>query len=58
MKCFGSQLVHNQPEGKPGVIDQVRDRNRFWGQLVGVGHAEPFASREPIGLSGLDHLLL
>jgi bacillithiol biosynthesis deacetylase BshB1 len=58
MKCFGSQLVHNQPEGKPGVIDQVRDRNRFWGQLVGVGHAEPFASREPIGLSGLDQLLL
>jgi bacillithiol biosynthesis deacetylase BshB1 len=58
MRAYRSQLVENQPEGKPGVIDSVCDRTRFWGHLVGVGHAEPFASREPVGFSSMDHLLL
>ena len=58
MRCYRSQLVDNQTSGKPGVIDAVRDRSRFWGNTVGVLHAEPFASREPIGLTGLDQLLL
>ncbi len=58
LRCYRSQLVDNQPEGRPGVIDAVFDRTRFWGHLVGVAHAEPFASREPVGLSGLDGLLL
>ena len=40
------------------VIQSVADRTRFWGQTAGVLHAEAFASREPIGLAGLDHLLL
>jgi bacillithiol biosynthesis deacetylase BshB1 len=58
LRCYGSQLVENQLDGAPGVIDSVRDRTRFWGHTVGVAHAEPFASREPIGLSSLEHLLL
>ena len=58
LTCYRSQLVDNQPAGKPGVIDSVCDRTRYWGHMVGVGHAEPFASREPVGLTGLDHLLL
>jgi bacillithiol biosynthesis deacetylase BshB1 len=58
LQCYESQLVENQPAGQPGVIETVCDRTRFWGQLVGVRHAEPFASREPIGLRGLDDLLL
>jgi len=57
-RAYRSQLVDNQPPGKPGVIDAVVDRNRFWGNTVGVRHAEPFASREPIGLTNLDTLLL
>lgn len=57
LRCYRSQLVENQPPGRPGVIDSVCDRTRFWGHLAGVLHAEPFASREPIGLSSLDHLL-
>jgi len=58
LRCYRSQLVDNQPAGKPGVIDSVCDRTRFWGQMAGVKHAEPFASREPVGLTSLDHLLL
>jgi len=57
-RAYRSQLIDNQAPGRPGVIDAVIDRNRFWGNTVGVRHAEPFASREPIGLTGLDGLLL
>jgi bacillithiol biosynthesis deacetylase BshB1 len=58
LDCYVTQLVANQPPGRPGVIDAVFDRTRFWGQTVGVRHAEPIASREPIGLANLDGLLL
>ncbi|MGO8899598.1 MAG: bacillithiol biosynthesis deacetylase BshB1 [Isosphaeraceae bacterium] len=58
LRCYRSQLVDNQSADKPGVIDSVCDRTRFWGHMVGVKHAEPFASREPVGLTSLDHLLL
>lgn len=58
LRCYASQLVDNQPAGRPGVIDSVADRSRFWGHTIGVRHGEPFASREPVGLSGLGDLLL
>lgn len=57
LRCYRSQLVDNQPSDRPSVIESVRDRSRYWGHLAGVMHAEPFASREPIGLSGLNSLL-
>jgi bacillithiol biosynthesis deacetylase BshB1 len=58
LRCYRSQLVDNQPPGRPGVIDSVADRTRFWGHVAGVAHAEPFASREPIGLKSLQEVLL
>jgi LmbE family N-acetylglucosaminyl deacetylase len=58
LRCYRSQLVDNQSDGRPGVIESVCDRTRYWGHMVGVLHAEPFASREPVGLTGIDHLLL
>jgi bacillithiol biosynthesis deacetylase BshB1 len=58
LEAYQSQLVLNQPSGSPGVIGGVFDRTRYWGQLVGTLHAEPFASREPLGLIGLDELLI
>jgi bacillithiol biosynthesis deacetylase BshB1 len=58
LRAYRSQLVDNQPAGRPGVIDSVCDRTRYWGHMAGVAHAEPFASREPVGLLRLDTLLL
>src|SRR3954468_24774416 len=58
LRCYRSQLVDNQPEGRPGVIDPVGARTGFWGHPVGARHAEPFDSREPIGLTSFDHLLI
>ncbi len=43
---------------KDAVVESVFDRTRFWGHTIGVRHGEPFASREPVGLSGLSTLLL
>jgi N-acetylglucosamine malate deacetylase 1 len=58
LRSYRSQLLDNQPAGRPGIIESVCDRTRYWGHLAGVEHAEPFASREPVGLSGLDQFLL
>jgi bacillithiol biosynthesis deacetylase BshB1 len=35
----------------PTLIDRLRDQAAFWGSLIGVRYAEPFASREPVGLA-------
>ena len=58
LECYTSQLVANQPPGDPGVIDRVLERNRYWGIMAGVASAEPFASREPVGLRSLRDLTL
>ncbi len=57
LACYRSQLADNQPPGRPGVIDAVRDRNRYWGHLIGTLYGEPFATREPLGLGRLDALI-
>ena len=51
MESYKTQLT-------PALVESVFDRSRFWGRTVGVSHAEPVASREPIGLTHLDRLLL
>ena len=58
MEAYRSQLVDNQPEGRIGVVQSVLDRNRYWGHFAGVEYAEPFASREPIGLNNINSLTL
>lgn len=58
MKAFQSQFIENQPRPGFSIVDKVRDRNRYWGIAIGTDYAEPFASREPIGLSSLSSLLL
>jgi bacillithiol biosynthesis deacetylase BshB1 len=41
----------------PTVLDDIRDRARYWGWTIGVPFAEPFACREEIGLRDLRSLL-
>jgi N-acetylglucosamine malate deacetylase 1 len=38
------------------IIDRLRDQAAFWGSLIGARCAEPFASREPLGLTTLNGL--
>ena len=55
--CYRSQLIEGRPTTPPTVLDDVRDRARYWGWAIGTAFGEPFASREELGLRGLGELV-
>jgi bacillithiol biosynthesis deacetylase BshB1 len=60
MEAYHSQFVAPrkigaQPEGR-GVKDWVLNSLGYWGTRIGTLYAEPFFSREPLGLDGLDSI--
>ena len=57
IRCYESQVVMGRPQTSPTVLDDIRDRARYWGWTIGVPFAEPFASREEIGLTDLRSLV-
>lgn len=54
--CYHSQFVTGR-DAQPGFLDRVRDHAAYWGSLIGRDYGEPFASREPIGLSHFGGLI-
>ena len=54
--CYHSQFIAGRPSTPPTVLDDLRDRARYWGWAIGTGYGEPFVCREPIGLRGLRDL--
>jgi bacillithiol biosynthesis deacetylase BshB1 len=50
--CYESQFAHG-PQAFPTVLDDIRDRARYWGWTIHRAYGEPFASREEIGVSDL-----
>lgn len=57
VRCYESQVVQGRDTKYPTLLDDVRDRARYWGWTIGTAHAEPFACREEIGVSGLEKLV-
>jgi bacillithiol biosynthesis deacetylase BshB1 len=57
IECFESQFITGRPQMPPTFIDRQRDQAAYWGWTIGVRYGEPFASREPIGLRGMEELL-
>jgi bacillithiol biosynthesis deacetylase BshB1 len=57
IKSYHSQFVAGQPEDGPTFLDQLRDEAAYWGKSIGVRYGEPFASREPVGLTSLRDLI-
>ncbi|MHC4401200.1 MAG: bacillithiol biosynthesis deacetylase BshB1 [Planctomycetota bacterium] len=55
--CYRSQFVQGRPEGPPTFLDRLRDQASTWGWAIGTRYGEPFASREPIGLTGMQTLI-
>ncbi|MCA9075356.1 MAG: bacillithiol biosynthesis deacetylase BshB1 [Planctomycetaceae bacterium] len=53
VKCFASQVITGRSTEHPTLLDDIKDRGRYWGWTIGTAYAEPFASREEIGLSDL-----
>lgn len=56
LACYHSQLIQGRPTTPPTLLDDIRDRARYWGWSIGRPYGEPFASREEVGLRGLGDL--
>jgi bacillithiol biosynthesis deacetylase BshB1 len=57
VRCYESQMLSGRAAKFPTVLDDIRDRARYWGWVIGRAYGEPFAGREEIGLSSLRGLL-
>jgi bacillithiol biosynthesis deacetylase BshB1 len=57
LACYHSQLLQGRPTTPPTVLDDVRDRARYWGWSIGTRYGEPLVSREEVGLRDLRALV-
>lgn len=55
--CYRSQFITGRPDMPPTLLDDLRDRARYWGWAIGTGYGEPFVCREDLGLRGLGDLV-
>ena len=55
--CYHSQFIAGRSPTPPTLLDDLRDRARYWGWAIGTTYAEPFVCRELVGLRGLRDLL-
>jgi LmbE family N-acetylglucosaminyl deacetylase len=53
IECYASQFITGRPTEPPTFIDRLRDQAAYWGWSIGTRYAEPFWSREPIGVRSL-----
>lgn len=57
IECYHSQFVLGRESMQPGFVEQLEYEARYWGKSIGVEFGEPYACREPIGLSGMISLV-
>lgn len=51
--AYASQLSEGRSQQFPTVLDDIRDRARYWGWAIGRGFGEPLLNRESVGISSL-----
>lgn len=56
IKAYETQFV--LPEKNRRVVEWVRDFNSYMGSRIGVRYAEPFFTKEPLGLGSFDALVV
>jgi N-acetylglucosamine malate deacetylase 1 len=56
INAYESQFLTGREQIQPPYVERFREEAGFWGRSIGVRYAEPFASREPIGLSDFESL--
>lgn len=57
VKAYESQLITGRTQEFPTVIDDIRDRARYWGWSIGKAFGEPLINRESTGIASLSSLL-
>ena len=55
--AYQSQFVVGREQLDPTFAERLRNEAAYWGQAIGVKYGEPYACREPIGLSSWEHLI-
>jgi bacillithiol biosynthesis deacetylase BshB1 len=56
IEAYQSQFKTGRATTPPTLMDDLRDRARYWGWAIGAEYGEPFVSREEIGLRSLRDL--
>ena len=56
-QCYHSQFIQGRENETPTFLERMRDNAAWWGQAIGARYGEPFACREPIGLSSMQALM-
>lgn len=57
IQAYRSQFIAGRESAEPSFMERFREEAAYWGKLIGVRYGEPFASKEPIGLRDLAHLV-
>lgn len=57
VQAYHSQLVEGRSPNFPTVVDDIRDRARYWGWTIAKAYAEPLSNREQIGITSLKDIL-
>jgi N-acetylglucosamine malate deacetylase 1 len=57
IRCYHSQFVEGRSPAPPTFLEQLRDEASYWGKTIGVRYGEPYACREPVGLSSMQALI-
>ena len=52
--CYESQVIEGRSTEFPTLLDDIRDRSRYWGWTIGRSHGEPLISREEIGVGAFE----
>ena len=57
IRCYESQFITGRPTEPPVFLDALRDEAAYWGKAIGTRYGEPFACREPVGLTTMAGLI-
>ncbi|MEM8864702.1 MAG: bacillithiol biosynthesis deacetylase BshB1 [Planctomycetota bacterium] len=57
IRAYESQFITGRPATKPTFLDQLEHEAAYWGKTIGVAYGEPYACREPLGITGFGELI-
>ncbi|MCA9266051.1 MAG: bacillithiol biosynthesis deacetylase BshB1 [Planctomycetales bacterium] len=57
LECYQSQFVANHGHERPPLLERLRTIAAYWGNSIGKEYGEPFATREPLGMSSFSQLV-
>lgn len=57
VECYVSQLIEGRSPEPPTLLDDIRDRARYWGWSIHCRYGEPFAAREEIRVQEIDSII-